>query len=526
MAQRALTNLANILAHRAGVVADMEIFELLTQGLLTALQPQNLLFALLGCILGQTIGVLPGIGSAAAIAVLIPVTLSLPVVPAIIMLSGIFYGTNYGGTITSVLMNTPGESASVVTVLDGYQMARRGRAGVALGIAAIGSFVGGVLGVIGLAAAAKPLTDIAIRIGPPEYFVLMVLGLTLLTGLSTGSVLKSMMMALLGLLIGTIGIDPALGIPRFTFGQPELLDGLSFIPLVIGLFGIGEILLNIERRNRTVFTRQFGSVLPTRTDLRQSAGPMARGTVIGFVLGLVPGATSVIASYLSYGTEVRRAKDRSRFGKGAIEGVAGPETANNSFVSANFIPLLALGIPGTASMAMIMGGMMANGLVPGPRLFTDQSDFVWTLIASMLVGNVILLLLNLPLIRFWVLLLRVPYAILFSIILLFTIIGAYAVSYSAFNLVVMTVAGFAGYMLKKLDYPLAPLVLTLIIGPLMEENFRRSLQMSSGGMEIFIDRPIALAGLCLVALLLAWPIVRSIVRRRKPHSVRQSVPHE
>lgn len=486
----------------------MDTFNLFWDGLLTALHPENLLFALIGCAIGQAIGVLPGIGSAAAIALLIPVTFTLSPISAIIMLAGIFYGTNYGGTITSVLMNTPGESASVVTVIDGYQMARRGRAGAALGIAAIGSFIGGIAGTVGLIVAAKPLTDVAIRIGPPEYFALMVLGLSLLTGLASSSAIKSIMMALVGLLIGTVGIDPALGIPRFTFGNPELLDGISFIAVVIGLFGIGEILQNIEHRDQEVYTTGFGSVLPNREDMRRSAGPIGRGTLIGFVLGIIPGATSVIASYLSYGVEVKRAKDKSRFGRGAIEGVAGPETANNSFVNANFIPLLALGIPGTASMAMMMGGMMANGLVPGPRLFADHPNFVWTLIASMIIGNALLLIMNLPLIRFWVLLLKVPYGILFAIILEFTIIGAYSESFSTFNLLVMAIAGLASYLLKKLDYPLAPLVLTLILGPLMEENLRRSLQMSSGNFSILVDRPVALSGLCLAAVVFVWPLIR------------------
>src|SRR5215475_5874428 len=338
----------------------MDFLTLFGHGLLTALHPENVLFALIGCLLGQIIGVLPGIGSASAIAILIPVTFTLNPTAAIIMLAGIFYGTNYGGTVTSVLMNTPGEAASVVTCIDGYEMAKQGRAGSALGIAAIGSFIGGTAATIGLAVAARPLTNAALRIGPPEYFALMVLGLVLLTSLISGHVLKATIMALFGLLIGIVGIDPAQGLPRFTFGQPQLLDGFNFVAVVIGLFGVGEILLNIEKPARKIFAAHVGSVLPTRQDMRDSAGPIARGTVIGFLLGLIPGATSVIASYLSYGTEARRTKTSRKLGTGAIEGVAGPETANNSFVNANFIPLFALGIPGTASIAIIMGGMMAN----------------------------------------------------------------------------------------------------------------------------------------------------------------------
>ncbi|MQA81457.1 MAG: tripartite tricarboxylate transporter permease [Streptosporangiales bacterium] len=491
----------------------MEVLGLFGNGLLTALQPQNLLFAFIGCVLGQLIGVLPGIGSAAAIALLIPVTFNLPPVPAIIMLAGIFYGTNYGGTITSVLMNMPGESASVVTCIDGYQMARQGRAGRALGIAAIGSFIGGTAATIGLVVAAKPLTSAALLVGAPEYFALMVLGLALVVGLAGGSLVKALIMGILGLLVGTVGIDPAMGVPRFTFGRPELLDGLSFIPVVIGLFGVGEILLNLEKKAQQVFRTQVGSVLPDRDDLRRSGGAIARGTGIGFLLGLIPGATSVIASYMSYGVEVRRASDRSRFGRGAIEGVAGPETANNSFVNANFIPLFALGIPGTASVAMIMGGMMANGIIPGPLLFRDHADFVWTVIASMVIGNAILLILNLPLIRVWTQMLRVPYGILFAVILEFTIIGAYAVSNSTFDLTVMTVAGLLGYLLRKLDFPLAPLVLTLVIGPLMESNLRKALEASAGSLSTFVDRPIALTVLCVAGAVVLWSVIRGALAR-------------
>jgi putative tricarboxylic transport membrane protein len=405
-------------------------------------------------------------------------------------------------------MNTPGESASVVTAIDGYQMAKKGRGGPALGIAAIGSFIGGTVGTLGLAFGAQWFSDTAIKIGASEYFAIMIFAVALVTVLSTGSPVKALLMCVLGLLIGTVGIDASLGIPRFTFGQVKLFDGISFIAIVIGFFGLGEILLNIERRVQDVIYTQVGSVLPDKKDLKDSAGPIARGTVIGFILGIIPGATSAIASFLSYGVEAKRAKDPSRFGKGAIEGVAGPETANNSFVNANFIPLFTLGIPGTASIAMIMSGMMANGIVPGPFLFRDNPDFVWTVIASMLIGQIILLLFNLPLVRVWILLLKIPYSILFVLILEFTLIGAYAVSFDTFNMYVMTISGFFGYLFKKLDFPATPFVLTLVIGPLIEKNLRKSLEISSGDFAVFYQRPITLILLLAALATISWPIFK------------------
>ncbi|HZP96661.1 MAG TPA: tripartite tricarboxylate transporter permease [Candidatus Limnocylindria bacterium] len=488
----------------------MEALELLRNGFAVAIEPQNLLFAFIGCALGTAVGVLPGIGSAAAIAILLPVTFNLAPTPAIIMLAAIFYGTNYGGTITSVLMNMPGEAASVVTCMDGYEMAKRGRAGAALAIAAIGSFIGGTVATIGLVLSAELLTRSALQVGAPEYFALLVLGMALLTGLASKSFLKSVMMAVLGLLLATVGMDPTAGSPRFTFGRLELLDGLSFVPVVMGLFGIGEILINLEVQGRSVFQKRLGSLLLTRDDIRQSVGPITRGTLVGFVLGLIPGATSVIASFLSYSLETKVSRTPERFGKGAIEGVAAPETANNSFVNANFIPLFALGIPGTASVAMIMGGMMANGLVPGPFLYRDHADFVWAVIASMYIGNVILLILNLPLVGLWVKLLDVPYSILFAAILGFTTLGAYAVSNSPFDIFVMLVFGFLGYAFKKLEFPIAPLVLTLILGPLMERNLRKSLEMGGGDFTILFDRPLSLAVLLIAAALALLPLLRPL----------------
>ncbi len=486
----------------------METAQLLLNGFSVAMQPENLIFALIGCIVGTVVGLLPGIGGAGAIAILLPFTFNLPATPAIIMLAAIFAGTNYGGTISSVLMNVPGEAATAITCIDGYQMAKNGRAGAALAVAAVGSFIGGTVSIIGLTIAAPPLTSLALKVGPPEYFALMVLGTSLLTGLAGKSMLKALLMGVLGLILAMVGMDPTAGIPRFTFGHMELLDGISFVPVVMGLFGVGEIFLNVETEVKAIYHSTVGSLLLTKQEWKDSFGPIARGTVIGFFLGLIPGATSVIASFISYVTESRSSKHPERFGHGAIEGVAGPETANNSFIGANFIPLFSLGIPGTASIAMIMGGMMMNGLIPGPFLFRDHAEFVWAVIASMYIGNVMLLILNLPLVGVWVSILKIPYSILFALILLFTIVGAYSVNNNAFDVGLMLIFGVVGYAAKKLDFPLSPLVLTLILGPLMERNLRKSLEMSAGDFGILFSRPGSLAILGFAALFLLFSVLR------------------
>jgi putative tricarboxylic transport membrane protein len=493
----------------------MDSFELLLSGLAIALQPENLLWAFIGCVLGTVVGVLPGLGSAGAIAILLPVTFTLEPIPAIIMLAAIFYGTNYGGTISSVLMNLPGEGSTVITCFDGYPMAKKGRGGAALAIAAIGSFVGGTIACIGLTFAALPLTSIAIKVGGPEYFALMVLGVSLLTGLSAGSMTKALLMGILGLLLATVGMDPTAGTPRFTFGYLELLEGINFVPVVMGLFGIGEILLNVEKMGAQVFHSKVGSLALTKQEVRDSVWPVIRGSGLGFGLGLIPGVTSSIASLLSYAAEVRLSKNPEKFGHGAIEGVAAPETANNSFCNANFVPLFTLGIPGTASIAMIMGGMMMNGLTPGPFLFRDHPDFVWAVIASMYVGNVVLLILNLPLVGLWVNLLKIPYPILAATILIFTIIGSYSINSSAFDVGVMIVFGFVGYAMKKLDFPIAPLVLTMILGPLMEKNLRKSLEMSDGSFSILWERPAAAAILAVAVLVMVVPVLWPLLKKAR-----------
>ncbi len=493
----------------------MDTIQNLMMGFSIAMSPQNLMFAFLGSIMGTLIGVLPGVGSAAGIAILLPLTFQLPPISAIIMLSAIFYGAQYGGTLTSVLLNVPGEAASVITCLDGHELAKKGRAGVALSIAAIGSFIGGTVATIGLVVAAPPLARAALQFGPPEFFALMVLGLTLVTGLAGKSVLKALLMGIFGLLLAMIGMDPVQGLPRFTFDQMELMDGLGFIPVVMGLFGVGEILLNAEQALRPILDAKMSSLIPTRKDVADSTWPVIRGTVLGFFLGLIPGVTNSATSFMSYAVEKKVSKHPERFGTGVIAGIAGPETANNAHANAALIPLFTLGIPASPSIAVLMGAFMMNGLIPGPFLFKEHPDFVWAVIASMYVGNVFLLILNLPLIGIWVRILQIPYSILFALILCFTTIGAFSINNSTFDIGLMTLFGVIGYALKKLDFPLAPAVLTLILGPLMEKSLRRSLDMSQGDFAVFLDRPICLALFAIAAVVLISPLLGFLSDRRK-----------
>jgi len=480
----------------------MESFQLLMGGFAVALQPGYLVYAFIGCAFGTLLGVLPGIGSAAGTAMLIPITMSLDPTGAIIMLASIYYGSMYGGTITSVLLNVPGEACTVVTCLDGNQMAKQGRAGPALAIAAIGSFIGGTIATMGLVLIALPLTRFALKFGPPEFFALMVLGLSLVTGLAGKSLTRSLMAASLGLLIAQVGIDPVMGAPRFTFGRMELMDGFGIVPVCMGLFGIGEILLNAEGRNMQIIKTNMRSLIPTINDMKSSVGPITRGTLLGFLLGLIPGVGAVVPTFLSYSIEKRISKTPERFGKGAIEGVAAPETANNAYANAALIPLFTLGIPSSPVIAILMGAFMMNGLVPGPALFQDHSQFVWAVIASLYVGNGILVILNLPLIPVWVAVLKVPYEILMTFILVFCILGVYSVSGNVFDIGIMLVFGLVGYAFKKLDIPLAPLILTMILGPLMESGLRQSLEMSRGDFSIFFTRPIAISLLAISMLVI------------------------
>ncbi len=482
----------------------METLPLLMQGFATALQPMNLLFALVGCLIGTMVGVLPGIGPSAATAILIPVTFVLEPTPAIIMLAAIYYGAMYGGTITSVLINTPGEAASAVTCLDGYQLARKGRAGVALAISAIGSFFGGIVAVAALVLVAIPLSTLALRFGPPEFFALMLIGLTMVTGLAGRSMIRALMSAVIGLLVAMVGLDPVQGAPRLTFGITELLGGFNIVPVVMGLFGISEILLNVETPARQILEEKMSSLIPTREDMRRSVWPILRGTGIGLFLGLVPGMGTMVPTFVSYTVEKRVSKTPEKFGTGMIEGVAGPETANNAYANGAIIPLFTLGIPASPTLAILMGGLMMNGLLPGPLLFQEHSDFVWAVIASFVIGNLMLLVLNLPLIPMWAAVLKIPYSILFALILGFAVVGAYSVDGSVFGIGVMLAFGVLGYFFKKLDIPLAPFALTLILGPMMEKALRQSLEMSGGLLSIFFTRPLA-------ATLLAVAVIALIV---------------
>jgi putative tricarboxylic transport membrane protein len=481
----------------------METLHHLLAGFEAALTFQNLAFALAGCVFGTLVGVLPGVGPAAGTAILIPLTFNLDPVGAIIMLSAIYYGAMYGGTITSVLLNVPGEAASVITCIDGYQMAKQGRGGAALGIAAIGSFIGGTFSVLALVVVAAPLAAMALRFGPPEFFALMLFGLCLVTGLAGRSLVAGIMMTVVGLLISLIGIDPTRGIPRFTFGMPELYDGVGFIPVVMGLFGIGEILATAEKPYREIVKTNLRDVLPSREEWKASVGAIWRGTGLGFLLGLIPGVGAIIPTFMSYIMEKRISKTPERFGNGAIEGVAGPETANNSYANAAMVPLLTLGIPSSPTIAVLMGAFIINGLTPGPFLFTEKPILVWTIIASFFIGNVILLILNLPLVGLWAKILEVPYQYICVGTILFCMIGAYSINSSIFDIWVMLGFGVIGYLLRKLDFPLAPAVLGLILGPQLEKSLRTSLEMSGGDFSIFFTRPITVLLLVLSVVVLA-----------------------
>ncbi len=493
----------------------MDTFQNLLMGFSVALSSQNLMFAFVGSMLGTLIGVLPGIGPVAGCAILIPLTFQLNPTGAIIMLTALFYGTAYGGTITSVLLNVPGEASSAVTCLDGYEMTKKGRAGSALAMAAIGSFIGGTFAAVALVLAAKPLTSLALQFGPVEFFALVMLALSLLMGLAGKSMIKALMMGLFGLLLAMIGIDPVRGSPRFTFGRIELMDGIGFVPVIMGLFGLAEIFENAEKPFAQVAIAKIGSLIPTRKDLKDSVGPIIRGSAIGTLLGLVPGMTNSASSFLSYIAEKKVSKYPELFGTGVIEGVVAPETANNAHSNGALIPLFTLGIPASPTVAVIMGAFLMHGLVPGPFLFSEHADLVWGVIASFYIGNIILLILNLPLIGIWVQILKIPYGILFGIIMAFMAVGAYSVNNSAFDVLIMTLFGLIGYLLRKLDFPLAPIVLTLILGPLMERTLRQSLEMSQGSLSIFQKSPLAIVMLVLAMLIVVAPAFKFFRRGKE-----------
>jgi len=485
-------------------------------GLTVALQPQNLLYALVGVTLGTLVGVLPGLGPLATIALLLPATYHVEPTAAIILLAGIYYGAMYGGSTTSILLNIAGESATVVTCLDGYQMARKGRAGAALAIAAIGSFVAGTLAVVGLMLLAPPLARVALSFGYPEYVALMITGLVLVMYMTSGSMLKAFMMICVGLLLSMVGQDIISGEFRFDFGVLELTDGISLGAMIMGLFGVSEVIANLTSTNPPqVVTTKFRDLLPTREEWRQSSWPMARGSLLGFFLGLLPGGGAIVASFAAYAMERQISKTPERFGQGAIEGVAAPEAANNSAAGASFIPLLSLGIPTHATMAVIMGALMIHGVEPGPLLIRDHGDLFWGVIVSMYIGNVVLLILNLPLVGLWVQVLRIPYRLLFPLILLFCVVGAYSIDFRLFDVGVMLAAGVAGYLLKRFEYEPAVLVLAFVIGPILERSLRQSLLISDGSFTIFFTRPISATALLICAALLISSLIPAINQRRR-----------
>lgn len=489
----------------------MDVLQNIFLGFQVSLQPANLLYCFLGVLIGTLIGVLPGIGPVGAMSILLPVTFHAPPVASIIMLAGIYYGAMYGGSTTSILVNIPGEAVSVVTCLDGYQMARQGRAGPALGISAFGSFIAGTIGVLGLMLLAQPLARAALKFGPPEYFSLMVLGLIILTYLAQKSLVKSLIMATLGLLLSYVGLDTVSGQVRFTLDVVELLEGIGIIPIVMGLFGIAEILENLEVTiTRSVFKTHMKGLFPNLKDWANSIFPIFRGTVLGFFLGILPGGGAVLSSFVSYAVEKRVSKHPEKFGKGAIEGVAGPEAANNSASSGAFIPLMTLGIPSNVVMAMLFSGLLIHGLQPGPLLIKESPDLFWGVIASMYIGNAMLLVLNLPLIGMWVQLLKVPFRFLFPMIILFCIIGVYSVNNSLLDVGLMIFFGIFGYLMRKFDYEPAPLVLAYVLGPMLEQAMRQSLRMSNGSFTIFFSRPISVIclAICLFLLIVSFGQVR------------------
>lgn len=497
----------------------MDIFHHLFLGFEVAWQPINLFYCFFGVLIGTLVGVLPGLGPVAAMSLLLPATFHTSPVASIIMLAGIYYGAQYGGSTTSILVNIPGEASSVMTCLDGYQMARKGRAGPALGISAFGSFIAGTLGIFGLILVAPPLVDFALKFGPPEYFSLMVLGLTVLTFLTSASMIRALMMAAFGLVIGTVGLDNISGLARFSFNIPELLDGVGLVPLVMGLFGISEVLLNIELKiKREIFTTKVKGLLPTWSDWAKSIWSILRGTVIGFFLGTLPGGGAVIASFVSYAIEKKVSPYPEKFGQGMIEGVAAPESANNSAAQAAFIPLLTLGIPSNVVMAMLLGALIIHGVTPGPLLLSQHPDLFWGVVASMYIGNAMLLALNLPLIGIWVKLLKVPYSILFPIIILFCLIGSYSINNSSIDVVIMLIFGLIGYFMRKLSLEPAPLVLAFVLGPMLETALRLSLIKSKGSFAIFFASPISATCLIIALILLIIPILPWL-RRRRPGTV-------
>jgi putative tricarboxylic transport membrane protein len=494
----------------------MGVLHSLMHGFALALTPYNIWMAILGCFLGTIIGILPGLGPSATIAMLLPFTFGMSPVPAMIMLCAIVYGSKYGGSTTSILINVPGENASVVTTFDGYQLALRGRAGAALGLSAIGSFVGGVLGLFGLIFVAVPLVEISLKFGPAEYFSLIVMGMLTIVFVGGKSITKSLMSAVIGLALGVVGTDVVQGAPRFVYGISQLMDGIPFIVMVMGLFGVSEVLESSEEHLKMDSIRvPFSQLWPSLSDILESKWAILRGTVIGFFVGILPGAGSTLSSFISYGVEKTTSKHPERFGKGAVEGVAGPETANNAACSGEMVPLFALGIPSSGSNAMLLGGMMLYGLRPGPMLFKTNPDFVWAVIASMFIGNFILIIMNLPMVPLFAYTLRLPYSILYPAILLICMVGVYTLNNSIFDVYAMLVFGVAGYFMKKYDIPGAPMVIGLILGPMLEQSLYRALSLAHGNIATFVTRPISAVLLGIAAVMTLAVLFKQVKVVRK-----------
>jgi len=493
----------------------MDLFNNLIFGFTVAVTLQNLLYCMIGVVVGTLIGVLPGIGPLATIAMLLPLTFNVPPVAALIMLAGIYYGAQYGGSTTAILVNLPGETGSVVTCIDGYQMARQGRAGPALAIAAIGSFFAGTVGTLLIALFGPPLAEVALKFGAPEYFSLMLMGLVAAAVLAQGDMVKSLAMVAMGLLLGIVGNDVNTGVGRFTFGINELTDGIGFVVVAVGVFALGEIISNLgEKGSREVFTSAVTNLFPTREDLKRSFGAIVRGTGIGAFFGVLPGTGPAIAALSSYMVEKKLAADPSRFGHGAIEGVAGPEAANNADAQCKFIPMLTLGLPASGVMALMLGALTIQGIQPGPTVMTQKPDLFWGLIASMWIGNLMLVVLNLPLIGVWVKMLSVPYRLLFPAIMAFSAIGIYSVNNSAFEIYLTALFGVLGFIWMRLGFNLAPMLLGFVLGPMMEENLRRAMLQSRGDPTVFLTRPISL-GFVIVTVLIVIVMVTPMVRKRR-----------
>ena len=494
----------------------MDLFGNLILGFDVAFSLQNLLYCLVGVTVGTLIGVLPGIGPLGTIAILMPITYGISPVGALIMLAGIYYGAQYGGSTTAILVNLPGETSAVVTCIDGYQMARQGRAGPALAIAAIASFFAGTVGTLLIALFGPPLAEIALRFSSAEYFSLMLMGLVAAAVLAEGDMMKSLAMVAMGLLLGIVGSDVNTGAQRFSFGITELSDGIGFIVVAVGVFAVGEIIANLgDKQERRVFSAAVTNLFPAKEDLRRSAGPILRGTAIGSFFGVLPGTGPAIASFGSYMLEKKLAADPSRFGKGAIEGVAAPEAANNADAQCKFIPMLTLGLPASGVMALMLGALTIQGIQPGPEVMSQRPELFWGLIASMWIGNLMLVVLNLPLIGLWVKLLRVPYRLLFPAIMAFSAIGVYSVNNSSFEIYLTALFGIFGFVCAKLGFPPAPLLLGYVLGPMMEENLRRSMLMSGGDPSVFVTRPISLAFIVATVLILIVMVLPAVRQRRQ-----------